>query len=106
MREPGNPVDTNAVAVIRVCRGTDGRTELGELLGHSSKEISRDLGLCLDEGPVGFAEILEITGDLDGRDGGSVGVNIRAEEYMPADNVGENDADADTPTPSNRGLVA
>jgi len=82
MREPANPVDSNAVAVIRICRGTDGKTEFGDLLGHLSREIARDLALHFDQGPVGFAEILEITGDLEHRDCGNVGVNIRADIYM------------------------
>jgi hypothetical protein len=29
-----------------------------------------------------FAEVLELTGDLTGEDGGNVGVNIRVEEYI------------------------
>jgi hypothetical protein len=88
LREPGNPVDPNAIGVIRVCRGSDGRATFTEQLGYLSKEIARDLRPFFDEGPVGLAEIVELTGDLAGQDDCCVGVDIRAEIYMPDDNSG------------------
>lgn len=86
--ERGNPVDPNAIGVVRICRGSDGRATFTEQLGYLSKEIARDLRPFLDEGPVGFAEIVEVTGDLAGQDDCCVGVNIRAEIYMPDDYAG------------------
>jgi hypothetical protein len=85
IRERGNPVDPNAIGVVRICRGFDGRAAFTEQLGYLSKEIARDLRPFFDEGPVGFAEIVEVTGDLTGQDGSCVGVNIRAEIYMSDD---------------------
>jgi hypothetical protein len=85
IRERGNPVDPNAIRVVRICRGFDGRAAFSEQLGYLSKEIAQDLRPFFDEGPVGFAEIVEVTGDLTGQDGSCVGVNIRAEIYMPDD---------------------
>jgi hypothetical protein len=86
-REPGNPVDRNAIGVIRVSRGPDGKAAFTELLGYLSKEIAQDLGPFFEDGPVGLAEIVEVTGDLAGRDDCFVGVNIRAEIYMPDDHA-------------------
>jgi len=85
VRQPGNPVDHNAIGVIRVCREPGGGTTFTEQLGYLSKEIARDLAPFFDDGPVGLAEIVEVTGDLAGQDDGCVGVNIRAEIYMPDD---------------------
>ena len=95
MREPGNPVDPNAIAVIRICRAADGRTDFGELLGHLSKEIARELAQEFDNGPVGIAEILEITGDLTGQEGGNAGVNIRAEIYLPEEHNNDKSGNID-----------
>lgn len=83
VREPDNPVDPNAVAVIRISQGTDG-PGFREQLGYLSKEIARDLAPIFHEGPVGFGEIIELTGDLTGQGGENVGVDIRVEAYMPA----------------------
>jgi hypothetical protein len=88
MREPGNLVDSNAVGVIRVCRGPDGRATFEELLGYLSQEIAHDLAPFFAAGPVGFAKIVEITGDLVGQSDSCVGVNIRADIYMPDHNAG------------------
>lgn len=88
LRECGNPVDPNAIGVVRICRGSDGRATFTDHLGYLSKEIARDLRPFFDEGPVGFAEIVEVTGDLTGQDAFCVGVNIRADIYMPDDYAG------------------
>lgn len=88
VRQPGNPVDPNAIGLIRVCRGLDGGTTFTEQLGYLSKEIAHDLAPFFDDGPVGFAEIVDVTGDLAGQDDCCVGVNIRAEIYMPDDDAG------------------
>ena len=89
LRDRDNPADPNAIAIIRICRGVDGKATFCEQLGYLAKEIARDLAPILGETPVGFAEILEITGDLSGRDGGNIGVNIRAEVYLPSDDASE-----------------
>jgi hypothetical protein len=82
VREPENPADRNAVLIGRVCQGTDGAIR-GEQIGYLSLELARDLAPILDQGGVVmFAEVLELTGDLTGEDGGNVGVNIRVEEYI------------------------
>ncbi len=83
IREPDNPADANAIQVIRICRGADGKADFRERLGYLSKEIALDLAPIFPDGPVGLAEILEITGDLEGLNGDNVGVNIRAEVYLP-----------------------
>jgi HIRAN domain len=104
MREPGNRVDTNAIGVVRVCRGHDGRATFTELLGHLSKEIAGDLAPFFDEGPVGFAEILEVTGDPARQDNCCIGVNIRADIYMP-DKSGGRRKDTDSVRPRKRKRV-
>jgi len=80
-----NPVDPNAIKVIRICHGADRKAALGEHLGYLSKEIAADLAIVCKKGLLGFAEILEVTGDLTGQEGGYVGVDIRAEIFMPKD---------------------
>jgi hypothetical protein len=47
----------------------------------SRKNWLETLAITFDESPVGVAEILELTGDVDGQNGGNVGVDIRAEIY-------------------------
>jgi HIRAN domain len=106
MREPGNPVDHNAIGIIRVCREPDGRPIFTEPLGYLSKEIARDLAPLFDEGPVGFAEIIEVTGDLGGQDDCCVGVDIRAEIYMPDDHSGGRRKVIDSATSRKRKRVA
>ena len=87
LRDRGNPADPNAVAVVRICRGHDGKATFREQLGYLSKELAGDLSLFFSDAPLGFAEILDISGGVTGCDGGSVGVNIRAEIYAPEDDV-------------------
>jgi len=82
IREPGNPVDPNAVLIGRACQGTDGPIR-GERLGYLSRELAQDFAPILDQGTViMIAEILELTGDVSEDEGGNVGVNIRVEEYI------------------------
>ena len=83
MREPSNPVDPNAIGVIRICHGPDDCATFAEQIGYLSKEMAQDLAPFSDEGPVGFAEILEITGNIAELE--CLGVNIRAEIYVPGD---------------------
>jgi len=87
-RQPRNPADPNAIGVIRICRGPDGDATFSEQLGYLSREIARELAPLFDEGPVGYAEIIEVTGDLATQDDCFVGANIRAEIFMPDDCTG------------------
>jgi hypothetical protein len=83
LRDRHNPVDPNAVVVVRICRDECGKAAFREQLGYLSRELAQDLAMFFDDGPLGLAEILEVTGDLSGQRGGNVGVNIRAEVYAP-----------------------
>jgi hypothetical protein len=89
MRDPNNPVDRNAIGVIRISRGPDGKASFGDLLGYLSKEIAQDLAPFSGDGPVGFAEIIEVTGDLYEQANSYVGANIRAEIYLPDSSSGD-----------------
>jgi hypothetical protein len=106
VRQPGNPVDTNAIGIIRICRCPDGGASFTEQLGYLSKEIARDLRPFFDEGPVGYAEIIEITEDLAGQDNCYVGVDIRAEIYMPHDYAGGRRKRIGTPPSRKRKRIA
>jgi hypothetical protein len=84
VREPNNPVDSNAIQVRRiVCADlTDRNVKLGEQLGYLSRELAEEIAPSMDEqGFVLMAKILNVTG---AEYGYSLGVNIEVEEYRPA----------------------
>jgi hypothetical protein len=84
LRDRHNPVDPNAVALVRICRGPDGKATFREQLGYLPRELAQDLSPVFDDGSLGLAEILQVIGDITGKDG-YVGVDIRAEIYISDD---------------------
>ena len=86
VREPTNPVDPNAVQVLRiVCPDAPDKPQRGEQIGYISRELAEDLAPRMDnDGCVLMAEILEVTGSGDGE---AVGVNIEIAVYEPASRV-------------------
>lgn len=82
VREPNNPVDSNAIQVRRIVRADlpDRKYKLGEQLGYISREVALELSTDMDaNGFVVMAKILDVTGAEYGR----FGVNIEVEEYRP-----------------------
>ncbi len=83
VRESDNPVDPNAIRIFRMISEADA-AGLGEQLGYVSRELAEDLAPRMAAGSIMFARISDLTGDITGQDGRSVGVNIQIEEYVPA----------------------
>jgi hypothetical protein len=81
VREPNNPVDSNAMQVRRIVYGdTQDKYRLGEQIGYVSRELAEDLAPKMDfERFVLLAWIMNVTGE----DSDSLGVNIQIEEYKP-----------------------
>jgi hypothetical protein len=82
VREPNNPVDSNAIQVRRiVCSDVPDRPHIGEQIGYVSRELAEELAPRVDDdGFVLMAEILDVSG---GHEGESVGVNFEMSVYMP-----------------------
>jgi hypothetical protein len=83
IREPNNPVDSNAIQVRRIVYSdVPDKPRLREQLGYVSRELAEKLAPKMDgDGFVLIAWIMNVTG---GEDGESLGVNIQIEEYRPA----------------------
>jgi hypothetical protein len=83
VREPNNPVDSNAIQVRRIVHSdVRDKPRLREQIGYVSRELAEELAPKMDDdGFVLMAWIMNVTG---GEDGESLGVNIQIEEYRPA----------------------
>jgi hypothetical protein len=82
VREPNNPVDSNAIQVRRIVYSdVPDEPRLREQIGYVSRELAEELAPKMDDdGLVLMAWIMNVTG---GEDGESWGV-IQIEEYRPA----------------------
>lgn len=87
LRDRHNSVDPNAVGIVRICRGSDGKATFGDQIGYLSKELALDLSHLFSDAPLGFAEILDVTGHFDDLAEQNFGVNIRAEIYVSEEYV-------------------
>jgi hypothetical protein len=83
VREPRNPVDPDAIQILRiVCPDDPEKPQRGEQLGYLSRELAGELAPRMDhDGFVLMAQIINVTGGESSR---SLGINIEVVMYRPA----------------------